>query len=209
MADMFDLDRRTMLGSIAALLGAASLPVDALAKPIRRGSGRAARFLAAPHYALLGAVADTIMPATDTPGALAAKVPSRIDGLLRNWASAETRSQVTGALDRIEAAAHAQKGKGFAALTPAEREGVLRPHDMAALQKVPTPPGTKSGNPFAPVISVADNGYYKLKELVVHLYYFSEVASTTELNYVHVPGKFVPSIKLTPTSRPELGTGPF
>ena len=48
-----------------------------------------------------------------------------------------------------------------------------------------------------------------LKELTIQLYYFSEVASTTELIYEHVPGKFEPSIKLTPQSRPYLGTGPF
>jgi gluconate 2-dehydrogenase gamma chain len=205
MLDQFTVDRRALLQNLALLLGASALPAAALAAPKRR----ARRFLAAPQYALLGAVADTIMPATDTPGAIAAQVPARLDGLLRNWASAQTRSDVSGALGRIDAAARAQKKKGFLSLTPAERAAVLRPHDAAALKPVPPPANAPKANFFMQTVHVADPGYHRIKDLVLQLYYFSEVASTTELIYEHVPGKFEPSIKLTPQSRPYLGTGPF
>jgi gluconate 2-dehydrogenase gamma chain len=205
MSDLTAIDRRGMLAQLALLLGAAALPVEAMAAP----RARVRRFLAPAQFTLLGAAVDTLIPASDTPGAIAAKVPARLDALLLNWASAQSRSNISGALGRIDAAARASKQKGFVALTPAERAEVLRLHDVAALKAVPPPPGAKSANPFAPVISVADNGYYKLKELTIQLYYFSEVASTSELIYEHVPGQFQPSIKLTPQSRPYLGTGPF
>ena len=206
MLDNFTLERRAMLQAMAVLLGTAALPAEALAAPRRR----ARRFLSAPRYALLGAVADTILPATDTPGALAAQVPARLDGLLMNWASPQTRTQITEALDRIDASARAQKGKAFAALTPAERNAFLTPHDAAALKNVPPPPGApKPAIPFLMMGYVADPGYLKVKDLTINLYYYSEVGSTTELLYEHVPGKFEPSIKLTPQSRPYLGTGPF
>lgn len=205
MLDQFSVDRRALLQNLALLLGASALPAEALAAPKRR----ARRFLAAPQFALLGAVADTIMPATDTPGAIAAQVPARLDGLLLNWASADTRTKVSGALARIDAAARAQKGKGFAALTPAERAAILRPHDAAALKTVPPPPGEPKANFFIQTVHVADPGYHRIKDLVLQLYYFSEVAATSELIYEHVPGKFEPSVKLTPQSRPYLGSGPF
>ena len=205
MADDLDFGRRAMLAGLAALIGAASLPADALAAP----SGQERRFLAAPHFALLASVADTMIPATDTPGAIAADVPARIDGLLHGWASADTRSAITGILTRIDAAALAQRKKGFAALSAEEREEVLRQIDADALRKVPPPPGAPKANFFVQAEFVADPGYLKLKDLVLRLYYFSEVAASSELIYEHVPGQWQPSIKLTPQSRPYLGTGPF
>jgi gluconate 2-dehydrogenase gamma chain len=57
---------------------------------------------------------------------------------------------------------------------------------------------------------VANPAYLKLKELVITLYYASEVALTQELIYEHVPGKFVPSLKVNPDTRPFAGVGgPF
>jgi Gluconate 2-dehydrogenase subunit 3 len=199
------MDRRGLLGRMALLLGAAALPAEALAAP----AAKAKRFLKPAQLKLLSAVTDTILPATDTPGALAAKVPARIDSLLANWASADTRSTVTAALARIDAAAKAQKGKGFAKLSAAERAAVLKPHDEAALKKVPPPPGAPAAIFFMSPTYVADPGYYRIKDLTLDLYYFSEIGTASELAYNHVPGKWQPSVKLTATSRPQLGTGPF
>lgn len=205
----FAVDRRALIQRMGLLLGASALPLEAFAAPAKG----AKRFLSAPRFKLLGAVADTIVPATDTPGAIAAGVPARLDGMLTSWASPATRTAIVAALDRIDVAAKTQTGKGFAALTAARRDAVLRPHDIAALKKVPPPADApKAANPFAPATYVADQGYFKIKDLVLALYYFSEIATSREpheLVYEHVPGKFEPSIRLTPQSRPYLGTGPF
>jgi len=209
MHEALNLNRRALLADIALLIGASALPASALAMPAKRGKAPLKHFLLAPQFALLAAVVDTILPTTDTPGAVAAKVPERLDGLLAHWASAETRTNIVGALARIDAAAKAQKGKGFTALTSAERAEFLKPHDAAALKNAPPPPGAAKVNFFAAATYTADQGYFTLKSLVIDLYYFSEVGSANELKYDHVPGKFQPSIKLTPQSRPELGTGPF
>ena len=205
MHDLLNMDRRDLLARMALTLGAAALPAEALAAPARR----ARRFIPARQFAVLTAVADTIMPATDSPGALAAQVPARLDGMLASWASAATRTQIQEALVKIDAAAQAQKKKGFAALSAADRVAVLRPHDAAALKVVPPPPGAPRLSFFSPIQYFTDTGYFKLKDLILGLYYYSEIACSQELVYEHVPGKFEPSIKLTPQSRPYLGTGPF
>jgi hypothetical protein len=205
----FATDRRVLIQRMALLLGAAALPADAFAAPARRRRAAAARTLSAPLYAVLTAAADTIVPATDSPGALAAKVPQVLDGMLKNWASTTTRESITEALGRIDAAARTAKGKGFAALTTAERAEVLKPHDAAALTKVPAPAGAPPASILRRSVYVADQGYYLLKSLVLDLYYYSEAAASTELIYEHVPGKYEPSIKLTPTSRPYLSIGLF
>lgn len=205
MIDPFVMPRRDMIARIALLLGATALPAEAFAAPKKK----AARYLTAPQFKLLGAVIDTIIPVTDTPGAVAAGVPARLDRMLRDWASAETRSNIVGALVRIDGASQAAKGKGFASLSPADRNAVLTPYDVAALKAVPAPLNAPKSNPFAPQAFVVDQGYLKLKDLTLNLYYYSETGSANELEYIHVPGAWQPSIKLTPQSRPYLGIGPF
>lgn len=218
-----DMNRRVLLQRALLLVGAAAMPtgIEALAAAAKA----APRFLDAPHYTLLTAIADTIVPTTDTPGAVAAGVPETFDALLRNWASPARRVELTGALDTIDGLARRSKGKAFAALTPAERVEVLTPHDIAALTVVkrPTPPASIPLNGAATVIDpqqgkakqepaqtsslmtgppVADPAYGKLKELIVTLFYYSETALTHDLPYVHAPGKWEPSVPVTPQTRP-------
>ena len=190
---------------MALLLGVAALP--ACAASSRAPASAAPRFLSPQRQALLGAVTDTILPQTDTPGALAADVPARLDAMLAQWASEETRSMVVDALDRIDAAALVQHDAGFASLTPADRAALLGPHDIAALKNVPPPPGAPKQHVFAAIAYVADRGYLKIKELTIELYYYSPVGSANELVYEHVPGEWQPSVRLTPQSRPSLGPG--
>lgn len=203
MIDPFVMHRRDLMGRIALLLGATALPAEAFAASAKK----AARYLTAPQFKLLGAVVDTILPATDTPGAVAAGVPARLDGMLRDWASAKTREEVAGALVRIDAAAQLAGHKGFALLSAAERAAFLTPYDAAALKAVPPPPGAPKASAFTQAAFVTDRGYLKLKDLTINLFYYSEIGSANELEYIHVPGTWQPSIKLTPQSRPFLGVG--
>jgi hypothetical protein len=204
MQEFMAMDRRALLSRAMLLVGATALAsCDFLP-----GSGAAAR-LDTGQLKLLDAVSDTIIPKTDTPGAVEAGVPKVLAQMYADWASDDSREALSGALNRIDAAARKQAGKGFADLAPAERQIFLTAHDKTALVNVPPPPGAKPGNPFAPLISVADNGYHKLKELIAVLYYASEAALTTELTYEHVPGQWQPSIKVTPETRPAVTFGAF
>jgi gluconate 2-dehydrogenase gamma chain len=204
----FELGRRALLGHALVLAGAVStagFSAEALAK----AAAKPKRYLAKSPFAALSALADTIVPVTETPGALAANVPALVDALLVNWASPETREAIGGSLARLDATAQAQHGKTFAALTAAERAAFLTDYDKAALKPVPPPPGAKSANPFAPTVYVIDPGYLRVKGLIIALYYSSEIGLTQELIYEHVPGTWQPSIKLEPGMRPFAGTGPF
>ena len=208
MIEGLHVDRRDLLGHALLLVGAAasaSFSAEALAAAASGGK----RYLAKSPFTTLSALADTMIPVTDTPGALAAGVPETLDAMLAHWASAPTRELITGGLARIDAAAIAQQGKAFAAIAPQDRLAFLVEHDKAALKAVPPPPGAKPAHPFAPLVSVADNGYHRLKDLVITLYYASEIGMTRELVYEHVPGEWVPSLKITPGMRPFAGTGPF
>lgn len=201
------LHRRSLITNIALAIGATVLPLDALASNAQDAA--IARFLSPPQYAVLEALADTLIPRSDSVGAFDANVPMRLDSLLRNWAAPAKRSLAAAALDRLEAASRAQTGKGFAALSARRREALLRAHDKAALQSAPPPPDAQRTATLLPTTSVADPGYLTIKELVLDLYYYSPEATAAELVYEHVPGSYEPSIKLTRKSRPQLGAGPF
>ena len=205
MADVAQIDRREVLQHIALLLGAAALPAEALAAR----APRARRFLNAPRMVLLSAVADTMIPQTDTPGALAAKVPAKFDALLLNWASPERRIELVGALARIDAAAMTADKAGFVALSPEKRNAVLTAFDAAALKNVPDTRNLKGMAAMMAGPAVADAGYGKLRELIISLFFYSEEALTSVLTYEHTPGGWTPSIKVTPETRNTGGLGMF
>ena len=205
MSDYLQFDRRSMLETMAFLLGAAALPADALAKP----AARAKKFLDVGRMKLLSAVADTMIPQTDTPGALAAHVPAKFDALLVNWASPARRLELVGALAKIDAAAMTQEKVSFTALSPEKRNALLTALDAAALKNVPRKEKLTGMAAMMAGPAVADPGYAKLRELIIVLFFYSEAALTSVLTYEHVPGGWTPSVTVTPQTRNTGGLGMF
>ena len=245
MLTLPETDRRTLFRHALWLVGASAVPAgaDAMAAPAEQPG------LDAGQFALLSAVADTIIPKTDTVGAVDVGVPKLLDGLIRKWASAERRTKLLASLDKIGALTPAGGGATFVKLPFAQRTELLTAHDKAALKPVSAeaaaagplksesavvdpqygrpkqgpaasqPPGTPVSestsqkkkptglNALMAEPEVVDKGYAKLKELVVVLYYYSQPALTQELRYEHAPGQWVPSIPLTPETRPWGGAG--
>jgi gluconate 2-dehydrogenase gamma chain len=202
MHNLDQMNRRSMMQTIALLLGAATVPTLAGCKAMSDSKG----ILSDEQLKLLIAIADTIIPKTDTEGAVGVKVPQQIDGMLGAWASQKTRAELIGAIDAV-----GKLDKDFAGLDPAKRKALLLVHDKAALQ--PGPPRKEKLTGFAAMVAgppVANPAYVKLKGLIINLYYNSEIAMTKELIYEHNPGKYAPSLKVTPDTRPFAGLGgPF
>lgn len=228
MSEPFTMDRRALLQRAFVLAGATLAPGASLPALAQEA---APQLLDPKQFALLSAIADTIVPTTETPGAVDVGVPRLVDGLLRNGASPASRVELIAAMDEIDALAVREGQQGFATLTPADRLTLLAPHDAAALKHAPppTPPAIPVGaapTTFDPKVGRArgepvqarsimagprfvNPGYGKLKELIVSLYYYSEPALTQELTYEHSPGEWQPSIPLTPETRATGGFGLF
>lgn len=108
------MDRRSLLKSLAAAGAVALLPdADVFAAWTRVASGaRVANGLTDAQLAHVGAIADAILPRTDTPSATDVKVPAFVDVIVsENYTDAERNAFVDnldaidpGALDKIEAA---------------------------------------------------------------------------------------------------------
>lgn len=176
-----ELERRDFIGTLGVLLGLATLPASALA-----ASQQAS--IPASQAALVAAVADTMIPRTDTPGAVDVGVPKLLSALLANWAAPATRTALLGQFDAIDVAARGAKGKPFAALKPADRLAVLKAYDAANFTQ-------------------AD--YKRLRGLILILYYNSEPGATVELRYEHAPGAYEPSLPITPQTRAWAGMSFF
>lgn len=171
------LSRRELLRGAVLLVGgaASTLPTDLWARD------EAPRFFDNERFAVLEAVCETLIPTTDTPGAVGAGVPTGIDALMRHWASAQRRQQFTSLLDAINDAATAQAGAGLPLLAPPQQLEVVSRFDAERIR--------------------TDSVYAKFKELVVRLYYLSEVGATQELRYDPVPGRWEPAVKINADTR--------
>jgi gluconate 2-dehydrogenase gamma chain len=202
----YELDRRTLLGQILLLAGAATIPAGCALAHNSNGSDFA---FDADQRELLSAIADTIIPKGDTVGALDVGVPQSFEQLMRNWASAETREEILAGLGRVDAVAEKAQGKPFARLDTATRLAVLKVHEPEALK--PNLEKASKGGGIAVMMGppAMDDGYSRMRNLIIKLFYLSEPALTQELSYAHEPGGYKPSVPVTPDLRPAGGLSPI
>lgn len=132
------------------------------------------------HFQTLARLSEMILPATDTPGAIAAGVPQFIDGLLTDWAKPETKARYEAALDLIDEGARAAHGDDFLLLGEAEQIALLTAHEKMCFGKKANEAEADSPGARA--------GYRDLKKMIYRGYYYSEVGCTQELQYQLIPG---------------------
>ncbi len=171
---------------VLSFLGAAALaPLVAPLSPEERwslgarlhqrilGGPAAGRALGAAQMAQVSALADTILPRTDTPGAVEVGVPAFVDLLLAEWYPDAERQELVSGLDALDARCREAQGKPLAELDRAGRASFLGGVDGH--------PGPK-GSPEA--------AYRKLKEAMVFGYLTSrpvaELVRTTPI----IPARF-------------------
>jgi hypothetical protein len=180
------MDRRSLLGLLGASAAVAAAPGDLadVGRAIhRRLGGSPARRVLDPHQdATVVALTDIILPATDTPGAKAARVNQFIDLLLAEWSEAEERDRFLAGLAAIDARAREMFGKDFVDGTPGDQTKLLTVLDNEAAQWNAKPRATRGPEPF----------YRRMKWLTLFGYYTSQVGAEQEAHFAIIPGRFVP-----------------
>lgn len=124
---------------------------------------------------LVTALAEAILPTTDTPGAAAAGVDQFIDLLLTEWLSPEEVGRFIDGLESFENLSVLETGKSFVDLTAAEQIALLAPLDREAVEHRSAALAAGS-NPHADMPFIGS-----MKELTLIGYYTSEVGMTQEL----------------------------
>jgi hypothetical protein len=206
-----DLSRRDALKRAAWLLGGTVSAPTILGVLAGCRAERTAAFtprtLSADQRSTVEAIAEIIIPETDTPGAKAAGVDQFIDRMLSDYYKPADRDRFLAGLTRVDARAQKLNGRPFTGLTKEEQTAIVLDLDKAAFTELPAAtkppvPETKpevrksdvaagqgvGANPkeaAAPPPDGDDIGresfFRKMKELTVVGYYTSEVGQTKEL----------------------------
>ena len=168
--------RRTAIKQMAGLLGLtlSASSLNALAQSSAASIQRATKFLDPEQLQMTGEIAEMIIPATDTPGALATDVHGFIDHyLVECMTKAEQDTFLTG-LKKINLVAEEKFHKTFLACTPKQHVELITELDK----------GTGDFNSV-------DQQFFKLfKSLTLFGYYTSEAGATQELAYLAIPGGY-------------------
>jgi hypothetical protein len=183
------VDRRTFL---SRLTQAAALPfayrardgiAAALDLPAPGGEETYEPALNAAERRFVDALAEGILPATDTPGARAAKVPEFIAMLFDEWMLADEQRTFRAGLATLHTECTRSLGRPFADCTPAEQLKRLEEWDVAASK---TPHGPQP--PF----------FRRFKSFVVTAYYTSEIGQVEELKVQFGAGQDTPAGPVMP-----------
>lgn len=180
--------RREAIRRVSALLGGTALIGQAawLAGCATTQRASAEAFSAA-DIALLDEIADTILPATKTPGAKAAGVGPFIAMMVTDTYDPNEQAIFRAGLATLERESQAQSGAGLMASSPEQRVALLERLDREAIEYMRQPGAINRPHYFR-----------MLKELTLLGYFTSEIGYTQAMRYVESPGRFDPCVTYTP-----------
>lgn len=171
------MHRRELLRAAAAAAALTLLPGDAHAAWKRAATTsplQPSTTLSATQRATLGALADAIIPRTDTPSATDVGVVAWIDVIVADYYTNDDRALLMTGLDAIDAMAVQAGAQSFATLSGAPLATVMNALDVPTDRSLP-----------------AVRGYQRAKGLVIHGYFTSERVQKDVLKNEIMPGRFV------------------
>ena len=180
------MERRELLRALASAAALTALsPNKTLAAWSRVASGiPLANELSKPHLALVRAIADTIIPRTNTPSATDVGVHRFVDVIVNEHLTEAERVAGLAGLDAIDARARTESNATFAELSADKRSAMIDSFEK----------GDRSAEP--------SRTYWRLKGLVVHGYFTSEPVMRDVLKVTVMPGKFEGAAPVTIKRRP-------
>jgi glucoside 3-dehydrogenase (cytochrome c) hitch-hiker subunit len=198
------LDRREVLKLLSVSSAPFFLPTQLLAafREIHAGlpAGPALKAFNAHQDATVTAMADLILPATETPGAKAVRVDEFIDLIVAVWFLDEERARFLAGLADVDKRTQNLFQKNFVDASSEQQSEILRSlgDDMAAEANTLAsgPRGYRGSLP-----EPEDNFYFMLRQLVLVGYFTSEAGFTQQLHEEIIPGRFdgcVPAASSTP-----------
>ena len=192
------IDRREAIRRVTALLGGTALVGSgalfaACAKD--RASARAGvGAFTADDVALLDEIAETILPATGTPGAKAAACGPFMALMVTDTYEEKDQQVFRQGLLTLDAASRTANGASFLDAAPAARLALLESLDREARAYQ----DTKQKD--------APSHYFRmLKELALLGYFTSEIGCTQAQRYAETPGVFEPCVPYAPGERSWAG----
>jgi hypothetical protein len=169
------MERREVLRALGAAAAFTLMPRTAQAawETVALSPGAPPRVLTDERSELVAALADAIIPRTDTPGATDVGVTAFIDVIVAEYYSDEERAVFLSGLDLIGARLRRGDATSFAGLSPESQKSLLDALDQPVDRQAPDA-----------------RAWQRLKGLVIHGYFTSERVQKDVLKTVVMPGKF-------------------
>ena len=174
-ADVSAITRREAIKRAALILGVAISPSILAgvlsAQPAASGAKTTRTYLDPKKSATAGAVAERIIPRTDTPGAIDAGVPAFIDLMYGEYMTAGEQRVLVAGLAEIESTSVRLHHQSFTQLSAEQQDALLRSIADSSQKKEKT-------------------FFHQIKELTVLGYFTSEPVGKNVLHYDPIPGRY-------------------
>ncbi len=189
------MDRRHLLrilGVTAATAGLSPGQLAALVAPGARRRPESAFFTAEQREAVV-ALAEAIIPETDTPGAGEAGVVEFIEMIVSEWMRSDERERFMRGLAHVDEHAESLSGVRFAYAGEARQTAILS--GLEAEGRVLMESDEDTPTPF----------FHQFRGLVLSGYYTSEIGMKQELLWQETPGRFEGCVDLADVTRQPVG----
>lgn len=199
------VSRREAIHCVAALLGGGALVGGrGLLSACERASfppqeATLGEFTAE-DIAFLDEIAETILPATKTPGAKAAQTGAFMALMVTDSYHPDERKVFREGMRKVDDAMRQANGVSFLQAAPPQRLALLTTLDREQKRVMDSRKAAMDAREAAAAIEHPAPAHYfrMMKELALLGYFTSEVGCTQALRYVESPGRFDPCIPYAP-----------
>ncbi|MBX3257510.1 MAG: gluconate 2-dehydrogenase subunit 3 family protein [Chitinophagaceae bacterium] len=178
------MNRREAVSRVALILGGTVVGAGAFLEGCKPGADKkadagTAGLFNADDITYLDAIAETIIPATDTPGAKAAKVGAFMTVMVTDCYEENDQKVFLEGMKSLNAASRQKFSKPFVEADAGQQKELLTEIDKEAKEYMKT---KKENEP---------RHYFRMmKELTLLGFFTSEPGATQTLRYMQVPGKY-------------------
>ncbi|MFM2361044.1 MAG: hypothetical protein RLY16_3037 [Bacteroidota bacterium] len=203
------MERRELIKMIAVLTGGAFVGGDLFLSGCKNSPSLGGLTFSADDLLFLDEIADTILPATSSPGAKTAGVGKFMSVMVNDCYDEKEQKIFHAGITSINEAAKKQYNKPFMDLTAADKTALLNALDKLAKEgaqkvnagfsnlskedwhKIACDRNLTGKDPVKEKLSELPEYYFiQMKQLAILGYFTSKEGATKALRYVAVPGKY-------------------
>lgn len=177
------MNRREALSRVAVIMGGAIVGAEFFLSGCKTGASTPGLPFSPETIALLDEIAETILPATTTPGAKEAKVGAFMAIMVKDCYDAANQKIFIDGITKLDEACNKAHGTDFMSASADQRTALLTAID-------------KEAKDYKNAKKPEDPAHYftLMKQLTLTGFFTSEVGATKALRYIAVPGKYEGSV---------------